>query len=117
MDEPNLSDSTNSPPPRRRERIFRIIMFSGVLLFIGAGLLVAEYAARYRERHRNPPADYFPSMYYPHKRLRYGLVPNLDYYGWFRINSMGFRGREVSASKPPGTFRIVCLGGSTTFDT
>jgi lysophospholipase L1-like esterase len=117
MDEPNLSDSSNSTTSRRRERIFRIIMFSGVLLFMGAGLLAAEYVTRYRERHRNPPSDYFPSMYYPHKRLRYGLVPNLDYYGWFRINSMGFRGREVSAGKPPGTFRIVCLGGSTTFDT
>jgi lysophospholipase L1-like esterase len=33
----------------------------------------------------------------------------------FRINALGFRGDEVSVRKPPGTFRIVCLGDSTTF--
>jgi lysophospholipase L1-like esterase len=31
------------------------------------------------------------------------------------INSLGFRGPEVSAVKPPGTFRIVTVGGSTTY--
>jgi len=87
-----------------------------MLVFVAAGALAAEFAARYRERHRDPPSDYFPTIYYPHRRLRYGLVPNVDYYGWFKINSMGFRGREVSRQKPPGTFRIICLGGSTTFD-
>jgi len=32
-----------------------------------------------------------------------------------KINSLGFRGEEISREKPPGTFRIVCLGASTTF--
>jgi len=32
-----------------------------------------------------------------------------------KINSLGFRGDEFTASKPAGTFRIVCLGASTTF--
>ena len=32
-----------------------------------------------------------------------------------KINSLGFRGSEFSRAKPPGTFRIVCLGASTTF--
>jgi len=32
-----------------------------------------------------------------------------------RINSLGFRGQEFSRAKPAGTFRIVCLGASTTF--
>jgi hypothetical protein len=32
-----------------------------------------------------------------------------------KINSLGFRGEEFSRVKPPGTFRIVCLGASTTF--
>lgn len=32
-----------------------------------------------------------------------------------KINSLGFRGPEFSPVKPPNTFRIVCLGASTTF--
>ena len=32
-----------------------------------------------------------------------------------KINSLGFRGEEFSKAKPPGTFRIVVLGASTTF--
>lgn len=101
----------------RTLRLFRFIMLAGVIAVITCGALGAELAARYYERHRHRPPDYFPSIYYPHRRLRYGLVPNLDYYGWFRINSLGFRGREMSAQKPPGVLRVVCLGGSTTFDT
>jgi hypothetical protein len=30
-------------------------------------------------------------------------------------NSLGFRGPEVKSPKPSGTFRIVCLGGSSTY--
>jgi len=32
------------------------------------------------------------------------------------INSRGFRSPEVLVPKPPGTFRIVCVGGSTTVE-
>jgi len=31
------------------------------------------------------------------------------------IDSLGFRGPEVSRAKPPGVVRVVCLGDSTTF--
>jgi lysophospholipase L1-like esterase len=31
------------------------------------------------------------------------------------INSLGFRGRDFQPRKPPGVFRIVCLGESSTF--
>jgi len=38
------------------------------------------------------------------------------YNGTFAVfNSMGYRGPLVSIEKPPGTYRIVLLGGSTTF--
>jgi lysophospholipase L1-like esterase len=33
----------------------------------------------------------------------------------FLINSLGFRGPEISARKPSGSLRIVCLGDSRTF--
>ena len=30
-------------------------------------------------------------------------------------NSLGFRGPEIEISKPEGTYRVVCLGGSSTY--
>ena len=33
----------------------------------------------------------------------------------FSINSLGFRGREISERKPDQKIRIVAIGGSTTF--
>jgi lysophospholipase L1-like esterase len=33
-----------------------------------------------------------------------------------RFNSLGIRGPEIEVPKPPGRFRVVCEGGSTTFD-
>lgn len=45
----------------------------------------------------------------------------LHQYGMFqkptpiRINSLGFRGANFRADKPQGVFRIICLGGSSTF--
>jgi len=33
----------------------------------------------------------------------------------FHVNSLGFRGKEITIEKPLNTYRIFCLGGSTTF--
>ena len=114
---PEPVSTTDSPLHPSRLRLFRLIAVAGVVTVAALACIGAELAARYYERHRTKPSDYFPSVYYPHRRLRYGLVPNVDYYGWFRINSHGFRGREFPMDKAPGVFRIICLGGSTTFDT
>jgi lysophospholipase L1-like esterase len=108
--------SLSAPLSPGKLRLFKLIVLSGLLVFAVAAAIGAEFAARYYERHRTTAPDYFPSMYYPHRRLRYGLTPNRDYFGWFRINSLGFRGKEISAEKKPGVIRVVCLGGSTTFD-
>ena len=32
-----------------------------------------------------------------------------------RINNHGFRGPDFESQKPPGVFRVVCMGGSSTF--
>jgi hypothetical protein len=60
----------------------------------------------------------------PHPDLAYRLRPNSEFagvghYGRFtmRINSLGARGREQSAAKAPGVYRIVCVGGSNVFGT
>ena len=52
--------------------------------------------------------------YSPHRHLGYIPSPGWSQ-GADRHNALGFRGDEVSAVKPPGVFRIACLGGSTTY--
>lgn len=50
----------------------------------------------------------------PHHYI--GYVGGSEYRrGPNRHNSLGFRGEEFSVTKPKGEFRIVCLGGSTTY--
>jgi lysophospholipase L1-like esterase len=51
-------------------------------------------------------------------RMRYELTPGARGRGWdcdIEINAAGFRDRDYSESKPPGTRRIVALGDSITF--
>lgn len=42
--------------------------------------------------------------------LNYGLSPTRD-----EFNRLGYRGDEITTSKPSETYRIVALGGSTTY--
>lgn len=50
----------------------------------------------------------------PHYFLGFYPTPN-HRVGANRHNSFGFRGREFAISKPENTYRIVSLGGSTTY--
>ncbi len=52
----------------------------------------------------------------PHFYLGYENTPNYDN-GVNRHNSLGFRGKEILKDKSDSTFRIVCIGGSTTYST
>lgn len=58
-------------------------------------------------------------IYEPHGEFGYRQIPRrfqLHKNGVISTaNAMGFRGPEVAWQKPPGTFRIVLSGGSTTF--
>ena len=46
--------------------------------------------------------------------VNYVLTPNYQS-GLNRHNSLGYRGAEIAVPKPEGVFRIVALGGSTTY--
>jgi len=54
-------------------------------------------------------------MYYAHHYSAYALKPGYERAGFERINALGLRGPEVATPKPPDTYRIVAVGGSTTF--
>jgi hypothetical protein len=61
-----------------------------------------------------------PGLFVPHPFLGYALRPGArsrrEDFAW-SINSLGVRGPERASEKPPGVYRILCLGGSTTFGT
>ncbi len=48
----------------------------------------------------------------PWQRFRKNVHQN-DAYD-FHTNHLGFRGGDIEVPKPPGVFRILCIGGSTT---
>jgi lysophospholipase L1-like esterase len=59
-------------------------------------------------------------IYEPDPVLYWKLKPNQNCYTKVdrkpvHINSLGTRGPEFAPTKPPGTFRILCLGDSRTF--
>ncbi|MDP6436745.1 MAG: GDSL-type esterase/lipase family protein [Gammaproteobacteria bacterium] len=56
-----------------------------------------------------------PGMYYVHPYSAYNLKPGYSKERGERINNLGFRGEDISPEKPAGTYRIVAIGGSTTF--
>lgn len=83
-----------------------------------AGLALVEVAARVYCALRPAPA---PTLQRFHPFLGYSLRPNSstdieDRFGKRRYstNSLGLRGRDVPRQKAAGTFRIICVGGSTT---
>jgi lysophospholipase L1-like esterase len=51
----------------------------------------------------------------PHRYLGYYPTPSYAK-GKNRHNSLGYRGEEIVLPKPEGELRIVCIGGSTTYD-
>src|SRR5690242_15673527 len=95
------------------------IIFSLLLLFFGlvAGLVLCEFAVRMLAPQAltsdvvmaDPDVDY---------RLRpntQGHMSSPEYSADIRINSLGFRGAEISPAKKPGVARVLFLGDSFTF--
>ena len=59
-----------------------------------------------------------PIVYRIDRRVGYYPAPNQDvhrYGGNIHINAFGMRSRDVAATKPAGTFRILMLGDSTLY--
>ena len=69
----------------------------------------SKYSALKRETERT-------NKYSPHRYLGYQGAANYTK-GKNRHNRLGYRGEEIAMPKPQGRFRIVCLGGSTTYTT
>lgn len=66
---------------------------------------------------QRPPLDTKSGsgMYYAHHYSAYALKPGYQRGERERINSLGFRGADIALDKPDDVYRIVAIGGSTTF--
>lgn len=89
---------------------YRVLLV--ILALAGAGGAFYKYYSErlhYLDHHgfRHEPAAQFDHT------LGFRLRKNVSMNG-FRHNSLGFIGPEFQKRKPEGTFRIFCLGGSTT---
>ena len=93
-------------PSRGRRVAFRLIALSLVGLVAGAALMVTELALR-----SSRAADLYAEVrrYPPHPFLQ--AVPVM---AAGNVNRHGFRGDAFEREKPPNTFRIFTIGGSTT---
>jgi lysophospholipase L1-like esterase len=105
--------------PSKTEIILPV--FSILLTFF-----LLEFGARLWLRYLATPEQYdryvlFTSIdakdyaWTPHPYLSYFPTPNYEKGQTFH-NSLGYRNEEFSLEKPSGVFRIVALGGSSTYD-
>lgn len=105
--------------PRRRRILVKIIIVlvaAIVLLATGEILLrlgVGTAAVSGYPLYSLVPDSFTGARYAPNLRLRLAYGEKSKPFR-FTTNSMGFRSREVSWTKPPGTFRILCLGDGFT---
>lgn len=97
--------------------IFTVFLFFCILEFLSRIALFnffsekqfSAYAShsQLKERYGNP-------RLVAHRHLGYVTSPNFQFQE-NKHNSLGFRGEEFTLDKPDSVFRIVCLGGSTTY--
>lgn len=113
--------SADSKPARGRGWVVLATTLVALVLVLEVGLRVLlRVASEERQAKYARPGDLPPerSRYVPHPYLSYALNPayrSAD--GRARHDALGFRGPETTRAKPAGTYRIVCLGGSTVYDT
>ncbi len=100
-----------------------------VIVSVSLGLVLSEVGMRYwvhnianeKKRLLYDPALQEVRITPRFRQHHYeGYIPNPEWAtadGEDRINSLGFRGEEIAIPKPDGVYRIVAVGGSSTFGT
>jgi len=96
-------------------------VISVIVSVVAAELFLAHffpYPDPFAGEKRTMKVSYVPSYFPPHFRMKFEIEDGLPGVKKgevsFSVNNMGFRGDEISDSKPPGEFRIFMVGGSTT---
>jgi hypothetical protein len=110
-----MSVDPNIQIPTRRKIAYLLVLVMAVLIACEGAL-----RARAWMRYGSPSTGVRdPMLVYDREAGLYVPRPGYEVKGAkinIKINSLGFRGDEISRAKPPKTVRIACLGASTTFD-
>ena len=111
-----FSRGSDNAEPSFMKQSFLIVLSAVVIL------LLLELGVRLSVRYHGSEVDRIRYLYssseIQRQRARLTGAPFLMYRlapGAWAHNARGFRGPEVAAPKPPGVYRIVTLGGSTTY--
>src|SRR6185503_11818868 len=115
---------TSPPPAKRRPRwVFPLLLLAQflALLVVIELCLTWFFPVKFRRPFETIPESTWTTLL--HRKSTQPGVPyelNPNAVGELRgaqihVNSLGFRGREVSVVKPPGTIRIVSMGASIGF--
>ena len=110
-----------------RPKILNKIQFTLLFVSVLVAFLIAETSSRFWLRYIVTPGkknrftlytniDTERFRYTPHHYLNYCLTPNFKK-GLLSHNSLGYRNSEFSIEKPTGVYRIVAVGGSSTYTT
>lgn len=112
---------TDTTQPGARKPLRRRLLRGSILLllWILAPLLAGEVVLRVRHLLQEKPEDYGLTMTSENRQRRYQYRPGFSGLSHgnhnVRINTFGFRGREVPEKKGAATRRILILGDSVAF--
>ncbi len=117
------SASHDAAPGRRAQRsrvgliLFLVVMLGGAYeLGVRSGTLPLPSLLRGLGRALGGSSDLGRMAYQAQPYVGFGLTPDYDWSSGTKTNNnLGFRGPDTTVEKPAGVYRIVCLGGSTTF--
>lgn len=106
----------SQPPPRRQSLAANLLLaLVSVLVTLGVAELVARAVWRDPAEWQRAPVPAKWAGLHPIEGPLFLGRPHargLNKGAYYESNSDGFRGREYSKQKPPGTFRIVLIGDS-----
>ncbi len=114
------ASSSRTPNRRGKKTLFVCITLIGVFVFLElfahavdafTYVSVDELRNVYKKRR-----DWRLGKSWPQQRGDYPYLPYRPNPDDPEINSLGFKGKEITAAKPENAYRIFCLGGSTTFN-
>ena len=125
MSDKNSVDAVTVPEQAHALSAKKRALFVAVLCVLGLGgaeltarvvdaatsISLDEHRARYAQRRQCRLGNQWPAQ-----RGDYPYLPYVPNSSDPRVNDLGFRGAPISRDKGSDVYRVVCMGGSTTWD-